>query len=249
MSIIRKAAILLIAGILAVGVLGQNKDSGQQSSANILERRLCEDSRLCNESAVMDILSSDSHVSMVISDSLMLAELPGGYAALPNYSEKDNYKFKPASLRMEDILNSIVVAEPRYKWEVSDGVINIIPIEEYPLLNLRIAEFRVEDKTVNQMIDALKQHPAFKQGLAALNLEEPHPVDTDNGFVFGLGKPLESKKRFSVALKSATVRQILNEIVRQDDCAVWSYREWYPPSEKATGNNRYYDLGLILNCP
>jgi hypothetical protein len=144
-----------------------------------------------------------------------------------------------------------VSSRPRYRWEEARGVVNVLPAAPLPLLDVRVGEFRAENLNVKEMLAALEATPDFKAGLAALHLTEPKPP-TDGGFIFiigGGGKPVEPGKKFSARVRDASVREVLNEIVRQDGCAVWSYKEWTPSAgvTKRAGE-RWYTLGLLDYC-
>ena len=256
LGLLRKRSPVIALSVVALFAIasaasGQTKETGRESSANVLERSLCGGAARCTEDAAMEILSEGA-VSGMMSDLLMLADLPGGFAALPDYSDA-RHEFKASSSRLKDLLDSIVLAEPRYKWEMEQGIINVVPVNDYPLLDFRIAEFRMEHATIKELFAALTQAPDFRRALASFNLSEPplpDPNSDASGFmVIGfVGKRVEQPlRKISVHCKQATVRQILNEIVRQEGCANWSYLE-FGRSNGLHGGESYYKLEAQNYC-
>jgi hypothetical protein len=246
MSTKRLIALLTIAACSAIAVPGQPPVSLRaKREENPIERRLCDpQERDC--SAFYDLLSDDD-VWDVVYLSLPALDLTGGVAFLKEDGEYQRYSIVPKTLKLKDILDGIVAVEPRYRWEIEDGAVNLMPVEEYKMLNVRISEFKMESATILEMLEALKQNPEFKRGLAELKLYEPPPATDDAGgfvFIIGGGKPVEPKKRFSVYRRGATVRQLLNEIVHSEGDAIWSYRE-RQSTEVTEPSKRYFELGLM----
>lgn len=176
--------------------------------------------------------ANERDVAGFLADSLSFSQVPGGFSELSWEAEKGQsayrYAFQPGSGRLRALLNSIVLAEPRYRWEIRDDVINMCPIHDYPFLETRIAEFGADNRTADEMILALTHSIDFKRGLDRLGLHGTDELKSERppgqgGFWFVC--ELWRRDRFSVRFKNATVRQILNGIVRQDGSAVWHYRE------------------------
>jgi len=156
----------------------------------------------------------------VIEDSLASSQVPGGVAFLP--ADQVALLF-PATLQnpsYRDVFNAIIAADPRYKWEETDGTINFIPAVNYPaLLDTPIAEFKVEDMSSVGVVNALEQLPEVQQRAKEL------------GFCTVACPRLPSAARLSSATlvsihsQNRTLREILNTIVRANGNAVWSYNE------------------------
>ena len=67
-------------------------------------------------------------------------------------NKQDSYKQDVA----REALDTIVEADPRYRWQLVDEVVNLLPADGEPaLLNTRISKFRVTD--VTSALDALSQ--------------------------------------------------------------------------------------------
>lgn len=250
MSTKRLIALLTIASCLAVTARGQQlKPESERRAENPLERSLCDASeRDC--STFYDVFGDDD-IWEVLYLSLPALDLTGGVAFLKGEDGDQRYSFSPKSLKLRDLLDGIVAVEPRYRWEIEEGSINLLPVEDYKLLGQPISEFKMENATVQEMIDALKQRPEFKRALAELKLSEPPEPSAgdENGFAISMaiGRPREQKKRFSLERKNGTVRQILNEMVRTAGCGLWSYHEW-DWRDSAGTERRYFKLGLMEFC-
>lgn len=237
--------------ILSLTAIGQTTSSVRPDSKDdIAERRLCDDEK-SDCSTFYDVFADDE-ISDVMYLTTSFADLPGGFATLPEEDFEAKRSFSPRSLKLKDVLDGVVSIEPRYQWEVADGVINLLPKAKYPLFDVRIADFHVENANVKQMLEALQETKDFQKGLTSLNMSKPHPIPSSEhgfGFIGLVGKPLEPKNKFTVSMKNATVLEILNEIVRKDGCAVWSYKEWLPSAGVSPNGGRWYELGLLDYCP
>jgi hypothetical protein len=159
----------------------------------------------------------DSLINLV-TRSLATTKTPGGVIILSSVSVKSRRKLNASGLMLRDVLNAIVEAEPRYRWEITDGVINFIPVDENPaLLDTVIPEFRQEDTTARTMLSALEEVPEIQRRAETLGFDDIRLRKYDG--------PVSSNK-FSIHCRSLTLRGVLNEIVRQHGNAVWSYTEY-----------------------
>jgi hypothetical protein len=244
----RKHKVFLRAVIACVAVLSspylfaQDICSAPPTVAAALKQ---EHSRQCESGPCILQWIDETSVSWAFQELLLNSELPGGIAELPDFSEKSKYKFKPLTLKLEDLLNALVYAEPKYRWSESGGVLNLAPDEDLPLLNTVIAEFNVKDATVIEIVEALKANTEFKDATRRLNFGPRIRKDDDGyGFIMGAsGKPPTPAKKVSIRMQHSTVRQILNEVVRQEGLGIWSYRQ----STRLDGT-RWFDLDIGFYC-
>lgn len=147
------------------------------------------------------------------------ARAPGGMASI-QYCEGDSPKhaWSPKGQPLRQVLDTIVEADPRYRWQVEDGAINLLPIDGEPaFLRTRISKFRVTD--VTSPLDALgklQSLPEVKRGMADLHLK---PGIALISYLSSHPKP------FSVTCKNVTLRQALNAIAHAQGHAIWDYVE------------------------
>jgi len=155
------------------------------------------------------------------------ARVPGGLVTVSNCGEEVEHTLTPAGSSLRDVLDSIVSVAPLSRWQLEDGVVNLVPVKgEPPLLNLRLAEFNVKNATtVFDALNRLLTLPDVQKRMAELHVSE---VRTEVGLT-NLKQPgsgtNEDRQGFTVHCKSATVREALNAIVRAHGYAVWAYRE------------------------
>lgn len=217
-----------------------------------LELSLCAQDKMRACQTFYSEIFADATPSEVFWLALARAEVPGGFAMIPGRSWEGPYKIKPAGFKLGEVLEAVVAAEPGYRIAIAGGVVNMLPAEEHPTLGVVLAEFKAENMTVHEMMDALKQSPEFSRALKSLGVREPplpgeYPEEDDvHGFAFfgPVGKPVLSEKRYAIHSRGKTVREVLNEIVRGDGCAVWLYREWQQPGR----GKRFYELRLLNYC-
>lgn len=171
---------------------------------------------------------SFNHVSMreFLINVHWCSQIPMGAALLPDNDVK-RYNFKPQGLKLKDVLDSIVVAEPRYKWSVEDGVINFVPRVDYPaILDVPVREFKAEKSRIEFMIDNLEAMPEVRRRGEELGLHYREKI-----YVSLLGRA-----DLSLGCKDSNVRGVLNAIAKLRN-TLWLYKEFEYQGK------RYYSFG------
>jgi len=154
--------------------------------------------------------------------------IPAGVVFAENEDIYTGFKFQPQVLTLKEALDLFTKAKPEYVWKETNGVINIFPKNYYPILDTRISEFKIDDEFPWKMTEKLIQTKEFQRYIKERNLVDKIPdPENKHGWIFsgGVGSPNPREKR-SVNLKNATVREILNEIVRKSENRFWSYQEY-----------------------
>jgi len=209
MRTINSLAASIVIGLLAPVTFGEVAQIINDKSANdILERRVA-------GSDLLNLTTTDA-----FSKSLAAARVPGGIARILSCEDEVlKQAWRPLNSPLRAVLDSIVLSDPRYRWQLEDGVVNLIPVSGEPaLLQVRVTEFHVENaETVYYALSQLIGLPEVKKGMAELQLSQ------------GLG-PLvipssPRAARFTVHCQDVTLREALNAIVRAQGRAVWLYTQ------------------------
>lgn len=121
-------------------------------------------------------------------------------------SERVTVTFEKKSLR--EVLNSLIERDGRYRWEVNDDVVNIIPLERNQIseafLELRVSRFEPQKSTKGDL-------NAYIGRLTEVNsLLEPMNVAV---FAFDPPGVVDLEEICSLKMQSASIRSILNRIV------------------------------------
>jgi hypothetical protein len=155
---------------------------------------------------------------------------PSGISIAFENAGENVFKFakNPQSFVVEDLLNEVIKYDSHYQWKEIDGVINVFPGNDYSILDIRIEEFKFEKLSPTELRKKLLETKEFQQYLKTRNLIDKVPdPENKHGFInmsfIGRQNP---RNKISIDLKNATVREILNEIVRQKDYGTWTYREF-----------------------
>ncbi|MEK6406177.1 MAG: hypothetical protein AABN34_04360 [Acidobacteriota bacterium] len=149
---------------------------------------------------------------------MSLGGMAGGSARVLD-CDGDYFKqvWSPLNKTLRQALDTIVENDPRYRWQVVDQVINLLPATGEPvLLQTRIKEFRVENISLAMdTVSPLLKLPEVKKAMDDLDLK--------HGIAGFFTSP--SPKPFSVKCENVTLRQALNAIARAEGRAVWDYVE------------------------
>ena len=98
-------------------------------------------------------------------------------------------RFQGSTLR--EVLDDIVTADPDYRWEVKDGVVNLVPAKGVPdLLTLRISAFDSGDATSVRTAETfLFALPRYESARRSWVLTEPFQGQAFTAVVPGARPP------------------------------------------------------------
>jgi hypothetical protein len=158
--------------------------------------------------------------------SLTIADVPGGIAVRQGCSDPKRPLFKQSGPTLRNALDSIVAADPTYKWTSNRGVVNLVPSAgDPPLLKLRIRKFYIQNaSTAREVVDQLLMMPEVRKHALELGLRAGYVRlgMSDLGRSAGTSKPVS---KLTLKVENVTIREALNEIARAHGTAVWAYTE------------------------
>jgi hypothetical protein len=141
--------------------------------------------------------------------------------------EKLGLNWANSNHTVRELLNTIVSGHPAYKWEIQDGVLNIIPQRghEYqrwwkPILSSHLRHFDVVDMPLRDV---------GKKVCADAWITWPLPSLSDFISQFAQRQSLTAvptgpqMDKITLHLQNATVKEVLNETVRKNGEAVWFF--------------------------
>ena len=205
----RSLTICFVLVVSAISVTGQTGQLSQSSvDESILERQV--------PGASLEYLATKA----AFHSTLGRTRTAGGMARIAG-CEEDTFKqsWNPLNAPLRQVLDSIVEADPRFRWQVEEGVVNLLPASgEPPLLGVRISDFHVEN--VAEASDALSKLlalPEVKRRMSDLRLK--------HGLNIFVSPSQPRPKEFSVSCKGVTLREALNSIARAQGRAIWQYTE------------------------
>lgn len=127
------------------------------------------------------------------------------YTKSKGEGKKINVDFRKGTL--SELLDQVVREDPRYKWEVVSGVINVFPREGADsLLGTKVKRFQVSQQNRDETKRAIFNLPEVSSALSQRGIQ-PSQI----AFSVSSGK---DKVRLSLDLQGTSVRDILNEIAK-----------------------------------
>jgi hypothetical protein len=123
---------------------------------------------------------------------------------------------------LQEILDSIVIQEPLYRWQLVDGVINFVPAGERDpfietLLNTFVANYDPGKWTIKfQLRDAIGATPEVKKVL------ESHKMELAKYRDYAYRDSIYTRKDVDLKKSNATVREILNHIIKISEHKGWA---------------------------
>jgi hypothetical protein len=167
-----------------------------------------------------------SETSTILQKAFLRAHLSGGIVVVSCSEKMNQYAFSRPRISIQNLLFAVEQVDPEYRWEFSDGIINILPRQGIPeLLEIRFREFTTRALTSDETLNALLGTPETRRKMADLGLDRavtsitlPQSYDPDHS-------ASRNNSRFDMDLRNVTFRQILNEIVKKSSTKTWQYTE------------------------
>ncbi len=117
--------------------------------------------------------------------------------------------------RLGEVLDEIVASDDRYLWKEVNGAINVFPAKRVDtFLDVVLPEFRLENTTRASVLAAITRNELFLARTSALGI-------CDRTITSGSLVRDADGRRMNISLTEASVRDILNELIKQDSRRYW----------------------------
>jgi hypothetical protein len=212
---------------LAIAVLGQNNNLTKKPEQSILSRKITLPE------------SRDIESTLLFQMALSNAKIPGGIVTVNcgNPSKQSFVASETTSLEL--FLINLELTDVRYKWQLNEGILNLLPKQELPkLLETPIEKFSVQEVTAQEALNLLQEKSEVKRKKIELGLDKAS-ISINKASALNLESEQNSDVTFSLNLKGVTYRQILNEIVKAQGRMTWIY------TEKHCGNVNMFSVILV----
>jgi hypothetical protein len=146
--------------------------------------------------------------------------VPVGLEALPDSSKAATHSPIRVSVMdgtVREALDAILASDPRYTWDESGGVVNVLPrARRQSPLDIKLKEFRVVEVDRDRAVALLLHSPQIEHWLERNGLTRRDFVGVEPEASARLG-------RFSLDMKDAPAREILNAILTASGSHYWVY--------------------------
>jgi len=202
---------IIICLILAVGLIGPSLLSvpvSGQTPDNLLAQRITLQINKGTFLYALSTLSVDKRV-------------PIGFEVALNHKDEYNLNIDVKSATLQDVLDKIMLQEPGYRWEMRDGVINIVPYESRDdfvekLLNTSVREFtppKVLEKF--QIRDAIIELPEVVSLLKANGI-------IASRYAYSYRYPsIYTDETVDLTITKTDVRGVLNKVIKDSEHKMW----------------------------
>ena len=163
---------------------GQTTEDCPDPEGFVLDRQVCNNTK---------IRWKDSHILWLLPEVFRSTNVPAGISV--SFSKADKVDLlndlTPNSFTLREVLNKVITVQTQYFWKEDKGVVNVYPLEDYPILETTIKEFSVENATEGESFRKLLETEEFKQYIKSKNLREQ-----DSPFIGG--NFFQNKKNFFI---------------------------------------------------
>jgi hypothetical protein len=202
----RIIGVMLAAAIIGQLMISETSASAQTTSVNLLEHRITLHIKDGTFLYALDTLCVDYRI-------------PIGFELALGHKAQYHLNIDLENATLEDALNEIVGQERGYRWELRDGVINIIPITSRDdfvekLLNTPIRHFDQPKKLGKfQIRDAITELPEVVALLKANGITASH-----YGYVY---RGPDTNEKVDLSISGTDVRGLLNKVIRETEHNMW----------------------------
>jgi len=211
---------LIAVGVLLIFPISLFASTKQQET-DILDKKVTFRAGSYTASNLLDLLS-------------LKAKAPIGFEEIPCEEER-KITINITSGKVREILDEFVREDKRYKWVKIKNVINVMPKDTRDsVLDVKISVFSFTNIDIDDARIAILESYELKTKLAALNLIGSNSTDYDG--------PLRDMSQFSIDLSNVTVRDILNEVLRQGRNRYWK-------AYRYGDNNKYFTIWFLTFSP
>jgi hypothetical protein len=195
---------------------------------------LCQTTKTSSSSIASSSLTRDRQLESTAADAaadlLRDAGVYGGIVVVDSCSSPEKYHVSYSQGESLDrALNYLSSTTGKYKWEVTNDVVDVLPVGAVPeLLNLRVAQFDWDTTDAgNGVLPRLMQTPEVSRALKGFGLERGPYLGGAGVACISDGKVGSCERAAAPAImheRDATVREILNRIAKYGH-TIWLYRE------------------------
>ncbi|MGC1687503.1 MAG: hypothetical protein WA734_17890 [Candidatus Acidiferrales bacterium] len=130
-------------------------------------------------------------------------------------SEDYRFDFRLQNKTIQEILDALCEADPRYTWSTDEGTVNVFPRaiinDDQYLLNRKLDKFELKNAT------------KVDDGLFAIARQLPPPFEQVAHMQFG-GDDRYPAEPWTVVYQNLTVRQVVNRLSAHGDrCGQWTF--------------------------
>jgi len=174
-----------------------------------------------------DIDAESEPLELILSGLLHGTGLYGGFASSTSCSELPTGRIhfqRGGNLRQA--MDSLVEANPGYRWETNGSVLNLMPSSGIAILDTMISSFHVDatDLEIRALPGELMRLAEVRKALAAQGLQPSVGQEVES-----VPAPIHITPRQPVPihldLHNVSLREALNRIAELSPGSVWSYRE------------------------
>ena len=204
---------ILISILLAVGLLGTlmligNPAFGQTAQNDLLKQRV---KLHLNRGTLLQALSILS----------VEQRIPIGFEPALDHKPAYHLNIDAENVTLNEVLDTIVQQEPNYKWEVKDGVINLIPMKSRDDFVERLLGTRIQQFDPPKVLGASQIRDAIVDLPEVVGLLKINGITASHYGYFYRYPSVYTNANVDLKISQTDVRGILNKVVRDSEHKMW----------------------------
>jgi len=204
----RILCVMFASVVMAFAIVSNSKAFAQTATVNLLQQRITLHIKQGTFLYALSTLNTDYRI-------------PIGFEVAREHEPKYQLNIDLENATLEAVLDEIVGQETGYRWELRDGVINIIPItcrDDFveKLLSITIHRFNQPKKLGKfQIRDAIVDLPEVESLLKANGITASH-----YGYAYSYPTP-NTNEKVDLSMSDTDLRGVLNKVIRETEHNMW----------------------------
>lgn len=198
--------VMFATGLLVQSVLTAAPVYGQKKSDNLLEQRL--DLHFKNQTflGVLGILADE--------------RIPIGLEVALDHNDEYHLNMDVENATLQDVLGEIIQQEPEYRWELRDGVINIIPVRARDAFVEKFLSTSIRQFTMPKVIGKFKIRDAIVALPEVVALLKANGI-TASHYGYYYRPSIYTNENIDLSISNTDVRGVLNKVARDSEHNMW----------------------------
>lgn len=124
-------------------------------------------------------------------------------------------------------MDALVAANPGYKWELNDSVVNLMEKSAPALLRTRIAKFQISatDKEIPAVLQQVLRLPEVREREAVLGIKHPDIAQDGRAGPLDIHPVPRQPVPVHIDLQNLPLQEVFDKIIEASPKGVWIYHE------------------------
>ncbi len=200
--------VLLVTVLIAELMFSGAPSSGQTIAGNLLEQRVKLNIKQSTFMYALSKLSGDERI-------------PIGFELALAHKNEYHLNIEADDATLQDVLDQIVQQELGYRWEMRDGVINIIPVKSRDEFVEKLLNIPVRQFTPPKVLGKFHIRDAIVDLPEVVALLKANGITASRYGYFYRYPSIYTNEKIDLSISQTDVRGVLNKVIKDSEHKLW----------------------------